>query len=63
MNPPDSRLPIAWGTRDGEQHGVVARKVTYTYGADITYWRLNDCTLNANGATELAPIGFAGHLI
>ncbi|GMO16553.1 hypothetical protein BwSH20_47470 [Bradyrhizobium ottawaense] len=64
MNPPTHELPIAWGY-EGQMatRGLVAPKVTYTCGADPVYWKLNDSTLTANGATELALIGFAGHLV
>lgn len=43
--------------------GWVARRVTYTYGADLVSWKANDLTLTASCATEPALIGFAGHLV
>jgi len=62
--PPDSRIAHSLGFRGADGNsGLVARRVTYIYGADLVYGNLNDSTLTASGATELALIGFAGHLI
>jgi hypothetical protein len=64
MNPPDSRIAHSLGLRGADGNsGLVARRATYTYGADLVSGKLNDSTLTASGATELALIGFAGHLI
>ena len=61
---PDSQIAHSLGLRGADgKFGVVARRVTYTCGADLVSWKLHDSTLTASGATELALVGFAGHLI